>query len=343
MEPLFFQIEGEARRAPAGAWAASAAIHSGAVVLILLLGVTDAPVAVRRTVATILAPPATAPVSRRAARVRAPRRALRAFTVPPLPRIAKQPAVELPPVAEARPKAAMPSPQAVEIQAPPPAVQTEVFDRPMQQPAASAAILLKSAPAGFDASAGVSGPKAAAAAAVSVGGFDGAGAARASASSRSTVASAAFGELASAASITESPRHARAAGFAGAEAARTPAPVQRVSAVRQFDAVAGAAPPVRAVRESREVAESLLEILFKPRPAYTDEARLLRIQGSVELEAWFGAAGQIRIVRVVRGLGHGLDENAMRAAASIRFRPATRQGRPVDTLAVVRIEFELAY
>ena len=48
-------------------------------------------------------------------------------------------------------------------------------------------------------------------------------------------------------------------------------------------------------------------------------------------------------MRVVRGLGHGLDENAISAAQSIRFRPAQRGGAPVDTTAIVHIIFQLAY
>ncbi len=80
-----------------------------------------------------------------------------------------------------------------------------------------------------------------------------------------------------------------------------------------------------------------VEILFKPRPAYTDEARRLRIEGEVLLEMRFGLSGQARVLRVVRGLGHGLDENAIAAAREIRFRSAA------DTTAIVHIIFRLAY
>lgn len=86
-----------------------------------------------------------------------------------------------------------------------------------------------------------------------------------------------------------------------------------------------------------------LEILSKPRPDYTDEARRLRIEGEVLLEALFPATGQIRVLRVLRGLGHGLDENAFKAAMAIRFRPAIEHGQPLDTVANVRIVFQLAY
>jgi TonB family protein len=86
-----------------------------------------------------------------------------------------------------------------------------------------------------------------------------------------------------------------------------------------------------------------VEILTKPRPEYSAEARRLRIEGEVLLELSFGATGETRVLRVVRGLGHGLDENAMAAAREIRFRPAQRDGAAVDSAAVVHIIFQLAY
>jgi TonB family protein len=64
----------------------------------------------------------------------------------------------------------------------------------------------------------------------------------------------------------------------------------------------------------------------------------------VLLEAVFTASGQVEVQRVVRGLGHGLDESAMSAARAIRFKPArTADGQPVDSTAIVHIVFELAY
>ena len=86
-----------------------------------------------------------------------------------------------------------------------------------------------------------------------------------------------------------------------------------------------------------------LQILIKPRPDYTDEARRQQIEGEVLLELLFPASGETRVVRLVRGLGHGLDESAMAAARAIRFRPAEQAGVPVDTTAVVHIVFQLAY
>jgi len=54
-----------------------------------------------------------------------------------------------------------------------------------------------------------------------------------------------------------------------------------------------------------------VEILSKPKPAYTEEARAKKIEGEVLLEMQFSASGEARVVRVVRGLGHGLDETAL--------------------------------
>ena len=84
------------------------------------------------------------------------------------------------------------------------------------------------------------------------------------------------------------------------------------------------------------------EVIFKPTPTYTAEARNLRIEGEVVLEVVFEASGRLRIVRVVRGLGHGLDEAASHAAEQIRFKPAKRDGQPSDYTALVHIVFQLA-
>ncbi len=92
-----------------------------------------------------------------------------------------------------------------------------------------------------------------------------------------------------------------------------------------------------------EGATTPVDILEKPHPEYTAEGRRLRIEGDVVLEMVFLANGSIQVNRVVSGLGHGLDEAATRAAQQIKFKPAKREGQPVDFPARVRIEFRLAY
>ena len=100
-------------------------------------------------------------------------------------------------------------------------------------------------------------------------------------------------------------------------------------------------PPAAKKTEIVSDNQTPVQILFKPRPTYTPEARDLRLEGEVSLQVIFQADGTIRVVRVVRGLGHGLDEAAMQAATRVRFKPATRGGVPVDTNATIKISFEL--
>jgi TonB family protein len=90
-------------------------------------------------------------------------------------------------------------------------------------------------------------------------------------------------------------------------------------------------------------ASTPVEITFKPNPIYTDEARSMRLEGEVLLEVSFSANGTLHVNRVVRGLGHGLDEAAVSAANKIRFKPALSSGQPVDSTAIVHVTFQLAY
>jgi TonB family protein len=117
------------------------------------------------------------------------------------------------------------------------------------------------------------------------------------------------------------------------------APVQP-SGFGDADIVTSAQPKAKT---AEAVARTLpVEITFKPRPVYTDEGRQMKIEGEVLLDVVFSATGQIRILKVVRGLGHGLDESAVRAAEKIQFKPALRDGQPADAEAVLHIAFQLA-
>lgn len=93
---------------------------------------------------------------------------------------------------------------------------------------------------------------------------------------------------------------------------------------------------------SEQPAQVPVEILSKPNPQFTEEARKLGVQGEVVLAVVFTASGKLRVLRVVQGLGHGLDESAWRAAEQIHFRPAQRDGEPVDFPATLRVVFQLA-
>jgi TonB family protein len=93
--------------------------------------------------------------------------------------------------------------------------------------------------------------------------------------------------------------------------------------------------------DSARVPTTPLEILVKPKPAYTLEARELHLEGEVLLEVVFLASGGIQIVRVAHGLGHGLDENAAEAATHIHFKPASCAGAAIDMNATVHVTFRL--
>ena len=84
-----------------------------------------------------------------------------------------------------------------------------------------------------------------------------------------------------------------------------------------------------------------VEVVFKPIPEYSLAAREAGVEGDVALEVDFSSSGTVRVLRVVEGLGHGLDEIAIRAAEQMSFTPAIRNGHKVDTRAIVYIVFRL--
>ncbi len=84
------------------------------------------------------------------------------------------------------------------------------------------------------------------------------------------------------------------------------------------------------------------EVVSEPAPQYTAEAKQSGIQGEVTLQVRFLATGQVQVLRVLRGLGHGLDEQATLAAQQIHFKPATRDGVPTDHTTLIHITFQLA-
>src|SRR3954470_4414039 len=107
------------------------------------------------------------------------------------------------------------------------------------------------------------------------------------------------------------------------------------------DAAEPAAPPVRLAPLAERV-DVPVEILCKPTPAYTPEARALKLEGEVLLDVEFAASGSVAVLQVVRGLGHGLDEAAATATKQIRFKPAQTAGRAITFRTTVHIVFRLA-
>jgi len=71
------------------------------------------------------------------------------------------------------------------------------------------------------------------------------------------------------------------------------------------------------------------ELLHDMRIPYPSEAKEKGIEGPVIVQILVDAAGVVREAKLIRGLGHGLDEAAMAALRGARFRPAESQGKPV--------------
>ena len=90
----------------------------------------------------------------------------------------------------------------------------------------------------------------------------------------------------------------------------------------------------------RQVTERA-RVLAKPEPQYTEEARRNAITGSVVLRAVFSRTGEVTNIRAIQALPFGLTERAITAARLIRFRPATRDGRPVNVYMQLEYNFNL--
>ncbi|HVN82362.1 MAG TPA: energy transducer TonB [Terriglobia bacterium] len=82
-------------------------------------------------------------------------------------------------------------------------------------------------------------------------------------------------------------------------------------------------------------------VVFRVEPTYSEEARKAKYQGVVVLSAIVRKDGTIEILKVVRGLGLGLDENAIQALKQWKFRPGMRNGAPVDVALNIEVNFSL--
>jgi protein TonB len=82
-------------------------------------------------------------------------------------------------------------------------------------------------------------------------------------------------------------------------------------------------------------------LLREVKAQYTEQARTRGVTGGVVLEIVIKSDGTVGDVKVLRGLGYGLDERAITAVRNWRFAPARRMGTPVDVLVEVEVEFSL--
>jgi TonB family protein len=82
-------------------------------------------------------------------------------------------------------------------------------------------------------------------------------------------------------------------------------------------------------------------ILREVKADYTEEARRRNIEGEVVLEIVVRRDGSVGDVKLLNGLGSGLNDRAIAAVKQWRFSPAKRLGSPVDVIVEVAVEFKL--
>jgi periplasmic protein TonB len=82
-------------------------------------------------------------------------------------------------------------------------------------------------------------------------------------------------------------------------------------------------------------------LIYKVEPEYSEEARKAKYQGTVLLYVEVEPSGRAVNMRVLHSLGLGLDEKAMEAVKKWKFRPGSKDGKPVTVVATVEVNFRL--
>jgi TonB family protein len=99
---------------------------------------------------------------------------------------------------------------------------------------------------------------------------------------------------------------------------------------------------LRAPLAASDAAVVMPEVIeYTTPPLYSDEARNRGIEGTVRVEVRVGVDGRSGNLRIVKGLGFGLDENALLAVREWKFTPGQRSGKPEETITEVPVEFSL--
>jgi len=82
-------------------------------------------------------------------------------------------------------------------------------------------------------------------------------------------------------------------------------------------------------------------VLFAPEPQFSEEARKAKVSGNVLVYLQVDTNGKPMHVRVLRGIGLGLDEKAVEAVAQYKFKPAMENGKPVAVEMNVEVNFQI--
>jgi periplasmic protein TonB len=107
--------------------------------------------------------------------------------------------------------------------------------------------------------------------------------------------------------------------------------------------VAPPPPPTPTSALSRVPVRTTPQLIYKPEPAYTADAKAAHIEGQVMVKIKVSSTGAVTVLGVQKGLGHGLDQSALQSAQGCRFKPAVdTNGNPTDWEGVVSITFQIA-
>lgn len=82
-------------------------------------------------------------------------------------------------------------------------------------------------------------------------------------------------------------------------------------------------------------------VIHVAHPEFSEEAREDKFSGVVVVGLIVGTDGKPEQVRVLRGVGHGLDEKALEAVRQYRFQPAMENGKPVPVRVNVQVNFQI--
>ncbi|MES1177508.1 MAG: TonB family protein [Myxococcales bacterium] len=78
-----------------------------------------------------------------------------------------------------------------------------------------------------------------------------------------------------------------------------------------------------------------------PQPGYTDDAQAAAVEGKVRVQLTVDETGKVIDVKLIAGLGHGLDEAALAAARRATFEPALHCGKPTQATFTISMRFKL--
>lgn len=84
-----------------------------------------------------------------------------------------------------------------------------------------------------------------------------------------------------------------------------------------------------------------MKILTKPNPTYTQKARSENISGTITMAVFFADSGRVTHALILKGLGGGLNETALKAAYGITFEPAKKDGKPFSQIKMIQYSYSI--